>query len=130
MVGETVRKTVRKTDGGSMAEDATVIVHFKDVDRDDELHDLLEKRCEHLAAEFPETSRYELSITPVNNDINVHARVSGKNTSIASHAAASQARQAAETALDRLERELRKDHDKRIFTPRRAAKREKAKRSS
>ena len=38
------------------AEEATVIVHFKDVDRDDALHDILEKRCEHLAAEFHETT--------------------------------------------------------------------------
>ncbi len=112
-----------------MAEDATVVVHFRDVERDDELQESLEKRCEHLAAEFPETRHYELSITPDNNEINVHAKVTGKGTSIASHAAAPEARQAAETALDRLERELRREHDKRIFAPRRAAKREKAKRS-
>jgi ribosomal subunit interface protein len=113
-----------------MAEEATVIVHFKDVDRDEALHELLEKRCEHLAAEFHETSRYEISISPDNNDVSVHAKVTGKNTTIASHASATQMRQAAETALDRLERELRKDHDKRIFTPRRAAKRSQAKRST
>ena len=113
-----------------MGEDSTVIIHFRDVDRDEELHESLEKRCEHLASEFPETTRYEISIAPDNNEISVHAKVTGKNTGIASHAAASQARQAAETALDKLERELRTNHDKRIFTPRRAAKREKAKRSS
>ncbi len=114
----------------ALAEEADVIIHFKDVEREDALHELLEKRCEHLASEFPETSRYEISISPDNNEISVHAKVSGKSTSIASHAAAPQIRQAAETALDRLERELRKDHDKRIFAPRRAAKRSKAKRST
>ena len=113
-----------------MAADSTVIVHFRDVERDDGLHEILERRCEHLGAEFHETRRYEISITLDNNEISVHAKVTGKNTSIASHARAPEARQAGEAALDRLERELRKDHDKRIFTPRRAAKRAKAKRSS
>ena len=106
-----------------MAEDATVIVHFRDVERNDGLYESLENRCEHLAAEFHETRHYEISITPDNNEISVHAKVTGKNTSIAAHATAPEARRAAETALDRLERELRRDHDKRIFAPRRAAKR-------
>ena len=109
-----------------MARDATVIVHYRDVERTDELHEALEKRCQHLAEEFKETERFEISLTPDNNDISAHAKVTGKNTDVAAHASAPQERQAAEAALDRLERELRSRHDKRIFTPRREAKRAKA----
>ena len=109
-----------------MAGDTTVIVHFKDIERSDELHEALEKRCQQLATEFPETDRYELTLEPDANDHRAHIHVSGKHTSVASHASAAEPRQAAEAALDRIERELRKDHDKRIFTPRREARRTKA----
>jgi ribosome-associated translation inhibitor RaiA len=112
-----------------MSGDATVIVHFKDVERSQELHDIIERRCLHLAEEFAEADRFEITIEPDRNDIRAHARVVGKDTSVASHATAPQQRQAADAALDRLERELRNRHDKRIFTPRREAKRAKARRS-
>ena len=111
-----------------MSGDATVIVHFKDVERSEDLHEAIEKRCHHLAEEFTEADRFEVSIELDGKDITAHARVVGKSTSVASHATASQERPAAEAALDRLERELRSRHDKRIFTPRREAKRSKASR--
>lgn len=109
-----------------MASDATVILHYGDVERTDELTEAVERRCQRLAEEFSETERFEISLTPDNNEISAHARVTGKNTNIAAHASAPQGRQAADAALDRLERELRSHHDKRIFTARRAAKRSKA----
>jgi ribosomal subunit interface protein len=111
-----------------LADRANVVLHFKDVEHDEALQEALERRCEHLASEFQETDRYEISLTPERNEISAHAKVTGKNTSVASHATAPDARQAAEAALDRLERELRKDHDKRIFKPRREAQRAQTKR--
>ena len=45
----------------------------------------------------------------------------GKNTDAAAHAAAGEVRQAGERALDKLERELRRHHDKKIFGQRREA---------
>ena len=109
-----------------MASDATVIVHFRDVEHSDELNDGIERRCHHLADEFSETDRFEVSLTPDHNDISAHAKVTGKNTSIAAHATAPHEKQAADAALDRLERELRNRHDKRIFAARREAKRAEA----
>ena len=106
-----------------MARDATVIVHFRDVERTDELHEALERRCQHLADEFSETDFFEISLSPDNNDVSAHAKVTGKSTSISAHATAPHEKQAADAALDRLERELRSRHDKRIFTPRREARR-------
>ncbi len=109
-----------------MTREATVIVHLKDVEKRDELQEALETRCQTLAQEFGETDRFEISITPDRNDITAHARAIGKNTDVAAHASAPDERQAADAALDHLERELRNRHDKRIFAPRREAKRAKA----
>jgi ribosome-associated translation inhibitor RaiA len=109
-----------------MTRDAKVIVHFGDVEHTDELAAALEKRCLHLASEFSEAGQFEISLSTDRNDVSAHAKVTGKNTSVAAHANAPDARQAADAALDRLERELRNRHDKRIFTLRRAARREKA----
>jgi ribosome-associated translation inhibitor RaiA len=108
-----------------MSRDATVVVHFKDVERSDALNEAVEKRCLNMAEEFTEVDRFEISITPDRNDISVHARASGKGTDVAAHANAPHEVTAADTALDRLERELRSRHDKRIFTPRREARKAK-----
>jgi ribosomal subunit interface protein len=109
-----------------MARDTTVIVHFGDVERTEELGEALERRCLHLASEFSEAGQFEISLSLDRNDVSAHAKVTGKNTSVAAQANAPDARQAADAALDRLERELRNRHDKRIFTLRRAARRDKA----
>jgi ribosomal subunit interface protein len=110
-----------------MAQDADVIVRFKDFANNEELREILEARCQHLAQEFPETSHYELSLSLDSDDISAHALVSGRRTRVASHATANDMRQAADLALDKLERELRREHDKRIFSPRRDAQRAKQK---
>ncbi len=94
-----------------MARDATVIVHFRDVERTDELNEALERRCQHLADEFTEADFFEISLSPDNNDVSAHAKVTGKSTSISAHASAPHEKQAADAALDRLERELRNRHD-------------------
>jgi ribosome-associated translation inhibitor RaiA len=107
-----------------------VIVHYKDVSKSEELNELLEKRCQHLADEFGETDCYEISLSLDPNDICAHVKVTGKNTTVAAHANAPEKRQAAELALDRLERELRNRHDKRIFTPRREARKARERRST
>jgi ribosome-associated translation inhibitor RaiA len=113
-----------------MAGEATVIVHIRDVENSEELQASVEKRCQHLADEFHEVDRFEINITPDALKIAAHARASGKKTDVAAHASSEDARKAADVALDRLERELRSRHDKRIFAPRREAKRAKASRKT
>ena len=113
-----------------MTQDAKVVIHFKDLNQNDLLNETLEKRCHHLAAEFPETTRYEVTISLDKNEVHANTYVTGKNTSLASHAVADNERQASEVALDKLARELRKEHDKRIFSARREARRTRAKSSS
>jgi ribosome-associated translation inhibitor RaiA len=113
-----------------MASDTRVEIHFKDLEQDDDVREHLHDRCTHLAEEFPETTDFELTLQESALAIECHAHVSGKRTSIAAHSnGAETPRQAGDQALDKVERELRKAHDKRIFTPRREAQKNRAKRN-
>ncbi len=112
-----------------MTEAQTVMIRFKDVDHDDELRSRLEDRCRALAQEFPETMRFELSLSPASPDVDAHVHVAGKETDFAAHATAADARLAGDRALDKLERELRRKHDKKIFARRREAQRASGKRT-
>lgn len=108
-----------------------VEIHWKNLASEDEVSDYLRRRCDELAAEFPEADGFDISLQTEGNKIECHAHVGGKRTRLAAHTSgASLARQAAESVLDKLERELRRDHDKRIFSARRKAQKAQAKRSS
>jgi ribosome-associated translation inhibitor RaiA len=113
-----------------MNQDAIVVIRFKDVENDDEIRDTLEKRCHHLAQEFPETRRYELTLTPMTLEVSAQGHVTGKDIDAAAHATSNDLRQAGERVIDKLERELRRLHDKKIFSRRREAQRATGKRTS
>ena len=105
-----------------------VAIRFKDVDHDAEVDEVLKNRCHALAAEFPETTHFEIALGLDAGHVSAHAHVSGKNTQFAAHASAPDARKAADSALEKLERELRRHHDKTIFSARRAVQKKRAKR--
>jgi ribosome-associated translation inhibitor RaiA len=112
-----------------MADAASTVIRFKDVATDETVREQLEKRCEALADEFPETIRFEVNLSSGPNDIHAQAHVTGKDIDAAAHADAPDARLAGDRALDKLERELRRIHDKRIFGHRREARKTTAKRT-
>ena len=111
-----------------MADDAPVMVHFKDVDIDERVRESIESRCDALAHEFPEVSRFEVTVTGDGVGYSVHGHATGKNTDIATHAGASDPGPATELVLDKIQKQLRKVHDKRIFGQRREAQRDPPKR--
>ncbi len=113
-----------------MPDDATIVIRFKDVLEGEEFREELEQRCRRLAAEFPESVRYEITLSPSSLQTSAHAHVTGKDTDVAAHATAGDPRQAGDRVLDKLERELRREHDKRIFSHRREAQRAIGKRTS
>ena len=114
-----------------MARDPHVVIHFKELENDDDLREHLRERCLHLAEEFPETTQFELTLQESAGAIECHGHVTGKRTSVAAHAEGAEIpRQAADQVLDKVERELRKAHDKRIFTPRREAQKSRGKRTA
>ena len=112
-----------------MSESASVVVHFKDVEIDEIVRQAVERRCDHLAEEFHEVSRFELTISDDGGaGFSVHGHAVGKHTDVATHATATAARAAADQVLEKIERQLRKIHDKRIFARRREAQRDPPKR--
>ncbi len=114
-----------------MTNEANVLIHWKGLENDEEVHDHLIERCQHVAAEFPETNHYELSIEPSGREIRCHGHVNGKHMQVAAHTDGfPTARQVGDSVIDKLERELRKEHDKRIFGRRRKAQRDPGRRVS
>ncbi len=108
-----------------------ILIHFNDIPTDDAVRDHLESRCHHLAEEFPEATHFELHLAGGEDTAHCHGHVSGKRTHTAAHVEhAKNLRHAGDQFLDKLERELRKEHDKRIFRPRRQAQKTRAKRSA
>ena len=103
------------------SESPVVVIHFKEMEADEELRRALEERCRDLAAEFPETTRFEISLTPDGVGCVAHGHVTGRDTELATHAQEKEAGHAADRLLDKLVRQLRRVHDKRIFAHRREA---------
>jgi ribosome-associated translation inhibitor RaiA len=114
-----------------MSRDPRVIIHWKSIPNEDEVHEHLIERCQHISSEFPEARHFELSLEPNGVGIQCSGHVNGKSTRVAAHQTGSEtARHAGDKVLEKLERELRREHDKRIFSPRRKAQQSQAKRSS
>ena len=111
-----------------MSRSPSVFLHFRDLEIDDVVRDAVQRRCEHLADEFHEVNRFELTIAENGNGFVVHGHATGKNTDVATHAEAEVVRTASDQVLDKIERQLRRVHDKRIFTRRREAQRDPPKR--
>ncbi len=111
-----------------MSTKPSVVISFKDLPVHESVRETLEAGCQRLAAEFPETIRYDLTVAPDGAGHSAHAHVTGRNTEVATHAQAVELGEAVDRLLDKLERQLRRVHDKRIFSPRREAQKDNAKR--
>ena len=111
-----------------MSRNPSVVLHFRDVEVDEAVRDSVQesvhRRCDHLADEFHEVNRFELTISENGAGFSVHGHATGKNTDVATHADAGAARAASDQVLDKIERQLRRGHEKRIFARRREARRE------
>jgi ribosomal subunit interface protein len=107
-----------------MAERPTVVTTFKDIDNDERVQEVIEKRCEQLGAEFQELARVEVTLEGNGNGYMVHAHATGKGRDVGAQAEASELLPATDRLLEKVERQLRKLHDKRIFSQRREAQRD------
>jgi ribosome-associated translation inhibitor RaiA len=109
--------------------DAVIFVSFKDMPTDEELREAVEARCRTLAGEFPELTQVEVTITPDGTGHSATGHVNGKSTRLATHAIAVEPGHAADQLLDTLRQQLRRAHDKRIFSRRREAQQRNPKRA-
>lgn len=112
-----------------MSSSPVIVVHFKDVEIDEMVREGVEKRCEQLADEFREATRFEVTIEENGVGYAVHGHATGKHTDVATHVQADTARTASDQVLEKIERQLRKVHDKRIFAQRREAQKAPPKRN-
>lgn len=109
-----------------------VELHFKEIPTDPETREALEKRierrCDELLQEFQEITRCEIHLAAGGAGYVAQAHVTAKGTDTATHGEASEIGPALDQVLDKIERQLRKVHDKRIFQRRREAQRDPPKR--
>ena len=111
-----------------MSTKRSIVISFKDVPVNESVRERLDAGCKRLASEFPETTRFELTLAPDGTGHTAHAHVTGRSTEVASHAQAVEIGEAADRLLDKLERQLRRVHDKHVFAPRREGQKENPKR--
>ena len=106
-----------------MGEHATVVT-FKELSADERVREAIEKRSAHLAEEFQEITRVEVTLSEDGAGFAAHGHVTGKGSDVGAQAEASDLGVASDRLLDKLERQLRKHHDKRIFGQRRTERRD------
>jgi ribosome-associated translation inhibitor RaiA len=102
--------------------DTVVAVHFKDMSVIDSVRDLVQERCVGLADEFPELTHLQLTLAPDGGGHHATVHATGRRTELASHARAPEPGHAAGRVLDQLRHQLRRAHDKHIYTRRRRAR--------
>ena len=127
-IGQCISNRERRTK--PMAEGPTVLMNFKEFSPDEELRESVEARCRELAKEFHEITRFEFTLVEDRSGFTAHGHVTGKNTDVSTHATASKLAPATDQLLDKVERQLRRAHDKRIFSARRDAQRDPQKRKN
>ncbi len=113
-----------------MTDRPTVVTTFKDLESDERLRETIERRCAQLADEFQEVTRFEITLTEDGSGFSVHGHVTGKGRNVGAQAEASELAPATDRLLDKVERQLRKVHDKQIFSQRRDAQRHPVKKSN
>jgi ribosomal subunit interface protein len=97
-------------------------IHFQDVPHSDAIRDECEQLASGLREEFPETSKCEVTVTHTGDDKELHLHVTGKDIDIAARAQARDMHETMTEAFDRVRKQLRKHHDKQIFSRRRGKK--------
>jgi len=106
-----------------MSNNPAVVIHFRDCEQDEQVRETIERHSARLAQEFQEINHVEISLSSDGVGFTAHGHVTGKGTNVATHSSASELRPAADLVFDKVERQLRKLHDKRIFAQRREAQR-------
>ncbi len=97
-------------------------MHFQDLEHSDFLHSKCEDLSQSLRNEFPETTRFEVTMTQVGDERATQVHVTGRDIDFVSSASSKSARESVNDAFDRVRKQLRKHHDKVIFNRRREAR--------
>ncbi len=98
-------------------------IHFQDTPHSDSLRDQCEQWVSDLREEFPETSKFEVTLRQTGASQSAHVVVTGKDLKLAASAEAHDLRDSLVDAFEKVKRQLRKHHDRQIFSRRRDAHR-------
>lgn len=91
-----------------------IAVHFKEIKVNDGVRTFIEERCQGMLDEFPEITKFEVSLAPDGIGFTAHAHATGRNLDLAAtHDWEKELGHAADQVLDKMHRQLRKQHDKR-----------------
>ncbi len=89
------------------------VIHLKNVPRERAVRSYIESRCAELTDAFPETSKIEFSLTHEGGNYAVRAHVSGRGVGLVTTRSESrEAGAAANGAIEKLEIQLRRHHDR------------------
>ena len=77
-----------------------VVIHFREIENNDQIRDSIEKQSWQLAEDFREINRIEISLEANSPDFVAHAHITGKGTDIATQAEASELAPAIHLAFD------------------------------
>ena len=69
-----------------MTQRLTLVTNFKDLSNDEAVREAVETRCQHLAAEFAEIVRIEVTLTADGVGFTAHGHVTGSHIDVATHA--------------------------------------------
>jgi ribosomal subunit interface protein len=96
-------------------------IHFQELPHSENVRSDCEARVAALQEQFPETLKYEVTLTLDGSDHLAHVHVTGRDLEIASQGRQHALHEAIAEAFERVHRQLRKRHDKQIFKSRRDA---------
>ncbi len=94
-------------------------LHFHGVSHDDGIKQSCQRLADSLKEEFPETSKFEVSLNHTGEQHEAHMHVTGKDLEVASSASGRELNESIAEAFERVRRQLRKHHDEQIYTRRR-----------
>ena len=97
-------------------------IHFHDLPHSETIREECEHFVEGLIEEFPDTAKFEVTLSHSKGDHEAHVHVTGRDIDVAGAGSKRDLGEAIVEGFERVRRQLRKHHDKQISSRRRAAK--------
>ena len=94
-------------------------IRFHDVPHSDKTRGECEELAQGLEAEFPETEKFEVTVSRNGELYETHLHVTGRHLSVNSSAESRELRDTMVEAFEKAHTQLRKHHDKQIYGRRR-----------
>jgi ribosome-associated translation inhibitor RaiA len=100
-------------------------IRFQEVPQSKAVHRECERLAGELQEEFPEISRFDVSVTHDGDDREMHLHITGKDVDLSARAQSRETREVVTQVFDRIRKQLRRHHDKQIFAHRRSVQKSK-----